>query len=299
LRSPYFVERVVANSTGVSFPAINESEMATFDLAVPPEAEQRSIAAFLNRETARIDALITMKEQLIERLRERREGTISRAVTRGLDPHALMKRVGLPWLEEVPRDWVPWTVKRLFRQTKRQGHNGETILSVYRDYGVIEKSSRDDNHNRTPEDLAAYQLVEPGDLVINKMKAWQGSLGISDVRGITSPDYVVYSARHREEPRFLHHLFRNKQMASLYLSLSNGIRPSQWRLEPDKFDDVVVFLPPRDEQITICKHIESVRVGIDQLLEQVGTAVLHLRELRMALISGAVTGKFDVGNEAA
>src|SRR5439155_24789881 len=84
LRAPYFVERVVANSKGVSFPAINESEMATYCLAVPPPEDQHAIALFLDRETSKIDALVAKKERLIDLLKEKRAALITRAVTKGL-----------------------------------------------------------------------------------------------------------------------------------------------------------------------------------------------------------------------
>ncbi|MGH7334822.1 MAG: restriction endonuclease subunit S [Candidatus Rokuibacteriota bacterium] len=85
LRTPYFVERVVANSKGVSFPAINESEMATYGLAVQPAQEQRAIAAFLDRETAGIDALVAKIREAIDRLKELRTALISAAVTGKID----------------------------------------------------------------------------------------------------------------------------------------------------------------------------------------------------------------------
>jgi len=91
LRAPYFVERIVANSKGVSFPAINESDMATYELAVPLELEQRAIAAFLDRETARIDVLVAKKERLIELLQDKRTALITRAVTKGLDSNVPTK----------------------------------------------------------------------------------------------------------------------------------------------------------------------------------------------------------------
>src|SRR5207247_5710751 len=110
LRAPYFVERVVANSKGVSFPAINESEMATYEIAAPRESEQRAIATFLDRETARIDALVAKKERVIELLQEQRTALITRAVTKGLDPTVPMKDSGVEWLREIP---AHWEVKRL------------------------------------------------------------------------------------------------------------------------------------------------------------------------------------------
>ena len=169
LRAPHFVEHVVANSVGVSYPAINASSLACFAIAYPKVDEQRVIATFLDRETARIDGLVARKERLIELLQEKRTALITRAVTRGLDQNAPMKDSGVEWLGEIPAHWDTKKVKRLFGHTKRQGFPDLTVLSVYREYGVIEKSSRDDNFNRTPEDLDNYQLVKPGDLVFDKI----------------------------------------------------------------------------------------------------------------------------------
>ena len=262
--------------------------------AVPPIDEQRAIAAFLDRETAKIDALVARKERLIELLQEKRTALITRAVTRGLDPNVPMKDSGVEWMGEIPSHWQTARIKRLFRYRKRQGFPKRTVLSVYRDYGVIEKSSRDDNFNRTPEALETYQLVSPGDLVINKTKAWQGSLGISALSGITSPDYVVYAPDHQEEEGFLHHFLRCKLLAEVYLTISNEIRPNQWRLEPKRFEDLIVFLPPPSEQHQIAAFLNEKAAKTDTLVARVHQAIDCLKECRTALISATVTGEIDV-----
>ena len=276
---------------------ISDDFIRNFRHPLPGLSEQRAIAAFLDRETARIDGLVARKERLIELLQEKRTALITRAVTRGLDPNVPMKDSGVEWLGEIPAHWDTKKVKRLFGHTKRQGFPDLTVLSVYREYGVIEKSSRDDNFNRTPEDLDNYQLVKPGDLVINKMKAWQGSLGVSSLSGITSPDYVVYSPGHEAIERFLHHFLRCKLLASVYLTMSNGIRPIQWRLEPGRFEDLVVFLPPPVEQDQIAAFLDRETAKIDALISKIRQAIDHLKEFRTALISAAVTGKIDVREE--
>ena len=283
---------------GSTFKELASEDLESVDLAVPPPDDQRAIASFLDRETAKIDALVARKERLIELLREKRTALITRAVTRGLEPNAPMKDSGVQWLGEIPAHWETKRIKGLFSHTKRQGFPERTVLSVYRDYGVIEKSSRDDNFNRTPEDLDTYQLVNPGDLVINKMKAWQGSLGISALSGITSPDYVVYTADHQENEMFLHHFLRCKLLAKVYLTISNGIRPSQWRLEPERFDDLVVFLPPSAEQHQIAAFLDAEATRIDTLVARVHRAIDRLKEFRTALISATVTGKIDVRTPA-
>ena len=105
LSSPSFVERVVAHSVGVSYPAINASDLACFDVVFPPVPEQRAIAAFLDRETAKIDALVSKKVRLIELLQEKRTAFISHAVTKGLDPYVPVKDSGVEWLGEIPAHW--------------------------------------------------------------------------------------------------------------------------------------------------------------------------------------------------
>lgn len=281
---------------GTTRDKLTQGDMNAIPIQCPGVGEQRVITAFLDRETATIDALLAKKERLIELLQEKRTALITRAVTNGLDPTIPMKDSGVEWLREIPRHWQLTKIKRLFRQAKRQGHADQPVLSVYRDYGVIEKSSRDDNFNRTPEDLELYQLVKVGDLVINKMKAWQGSLGVSTLPGITSPDYVVYSPCHAEHSSFLHHFLRNRMLACVYLTMSNGIRPSQWRLEPARFEDLAVFLPPREEQKRIVAFLDVEAAKLDSLLAKVHDAIDRLQELRTALISAAVTGKIDVRN---
>ena len=285
-------------SAGGGQPNLSQDDLRQLRIPAPPLDEQRAIAAFLDRETAKIDGLVARKERLIELLQEKRAVLITRAVTRGLDPDVPIKDSGVEWLGEIPAHWDTKKVKRLFGHTKRQGFPDLTVLSVYREYGVIEKSSRDDNFNRTPEDLDNYQLVKPGDLVINKMKAWQGSLGVSSLSGITSPDYVVYSPGHEANERFLHHFLRCKLLASVYLTMSNGIRPSQWRLEPGRFEDLVVFLPPPVEQDQIAAFLDRETTSIDALIAKIRQAINHLKEFRTALISAAVTGRIDVREEA-
>lgn len=204
------------------------------------------------------------------------------------------KHSGIEWLGEVPEHWEPVRIKHLFRQAKRQGYPDHIVLSVYREYGVVEKDSRDDNNNKTPEDLSSYQLVECGDLVVNKMKAWQGSLGVSSFEGITSPDYMVYTSIHNQVPEYLHYMLRQRNLVGTYKAISSGIRPQQWRLEPDKFGQLLFFLPPRPEQEKILTFVSDQQNQLEFLAMETEQAITLLQERRTALISAAVTGKIDV-----
>lgn len=265
-----------------------------FRVAFPPLPEQQAIAAFLDRETAKIDALVAEQERLIALLAEKRRAVISHAVTKGLDTNAPMKDSGIAWLGEVPAHWDLKRLKHFFRFIKRQEKAELPILSVYRDFGVIEKASRDDNLNKTPDDLSLYQTVEPSYLVINKMKAWQGSLGVSRLYGITSPDYAVFQPVHAEIDQFFNYFLRCQLLPDVYRSISNGIRPDQWRLEPDKLLQLELALPPREEQAIIVTHLDRETAKLDTLTAEAESAIALLKERRAALISAAVTGKIDV-----
>lgn len=164
-----------------------------------------------------------------------------------------------------PESWeiVPaWT---LFRRVKRIGFPDEELLSVYRDHGVIPKSSRDDNHNVESEDLSSYQLVEPGDLVMNKMKAWQGSIAISEYRGIVSPAYFVFKVSKNVYPKYIHYLMRSAPLIAAYNRISKGVRVGQWDLEPQEFRKLPILVPPLDEQRRIADHLDLEMERIERL----------------------------------
>jgi type I restriction enzyme S subunit len=199
------------------------------------------------------------------------------------------KPSGVAWLGEVPEHWDTKPLWSLFRRTKRQGYEEEELLSVYRDHGVIPKSSRDDNFNKPSDDLSAYQLVEPGDLTVNKMKAWQGSVAISNYRGIVSPAYHVYSPLHSENSRFLHYLMRCDRYTAAYLSLSKGIRVNQWDLQPEYHSRMAILLPPMEEQATIATFLDHETTKIDALIAEQQHLIELLQEKRQAVISHAVT----------
>lgn len=203
------------------------------------------------------------------------------------------KDSGVEWLGEVPAAWALLPFWTLFRRTKRTGYEGEQLLSVYRDYGVVPKSSRDDNNNKPSDDLSPYQLVEPGDLAINKMKAWQGSVAISEHRGIVSPAYFVYSATHAHHSKFLHYLFRSPRYITGYLSLSKGIRVNQWDLEPEDHSRMPVVIPSPAEQAAIANFLDHETAKIDALVAEQERLIELLKEKRQAVISHAVTKGLD------
>jgi type I restriction enzyme S subunit len=139
-------------------------------------------------------------------------------------------------------------LRHILRPREVTGRAHLQVLSVYRDHGVVPKNSRSDNFNKTPADLSRYQEVRVGDLVVNKMKAWQGSLAVSTQHGIVSPDYQVCSIDPVINSRFLHYLLRSPSLIAEYRTRSKGIRPAQWRLYWDNLADISVEIPDESEQ---------------------------------------------------
>ena len=199
------------------------------------------------------------------------------------------KDSGVEWLGEVPEHWALKPLWTFFRRVKRTGFDDEQLLSVYRDHGVVLKASRDDNFNKPSDDLSVYQLVIPGDLAINKMKAWQGSVAISEHRGIVSPAYFVYEALHNASSRYLHYLMRSLRYITGYMSVSKGIRVNQWDLEPQRHSRIPLTVPPIEEQTQIAAFLDRETAKIDELVTEQRRLMELLKEKRQAVISHAVT----------
>jgi type I restriction enzyme S subunit len=199
------------------------------------------------------------------------------------------KDSGVEWLGEVPAHWALKPLWTFFRRVKRTGFDDEQLLSVYRDHGVVLKASRGDNFNKPSDDLSVYQLVIPGDLAINKMKAWQGSVAISEHRGIVSPAYFVYEALHNASSRYLHYLMRSLRYITGYMSVSKGIRVNQWDLEPQLHSRMPLTVPPIEEQTQIAAFLDRETAKIDELVAEQRRLMELLKEKRQAVISHAVT----------
>ncbi|MFJ2610243.1 hypothetical protein ACIO13_35580 [Streptomyces sp. NPDC087425] len=175
-------------------------------------------------------------------------------------------------------------LKYLYSPSGESNHPDEEVLSVYRDHGVILKSSRSDNFNKTPENVERYLLVQPGDLVVNRMKAWQGSLGVSEYRGIVSGDYeVLRPTSDSVSGRYMHYALRSRHMIGEYRVRSTGIRPSQWRLYWDQMGDIRIPLPPWEKQLRLADYLDGEIAQIDTLIKEQRRLVEMLRERRVAV----------------
>ena len=272
-------------------------EMKSIVLPIPSIDIQQKIADYLDKKCVAVDRLIENQRAQIEKLKEYKQSVITEAVTRGLDSSAPMKDSGVEWLGKIPSHWITIKNKIIFRNISIKNHGDETVLSLYRDYGVIPKDSRDDNYNVTSLDTDSYKFVECGDLVINKMKAWQGSLAISDYQGIISPAYYICKVNYSYVTnRFIHHYLRNRYLVELFEMLSSGLRIGQWDLAIEDFLNIEIALPPTlKEQEFISEVIDKKCIEINNLISIKQQKIETLTEYKKSLIYEYVTGKKQVG----
>lgn len=280
---------------------LNQERIKEATILFPPLSEQRAIADWLDAKCADIDAAIELQQRMIDKLKAYKTAVIHQAVTKGLDKNLKptdLKDSGIKWLGMIPKHWDVVLVKNILRWKSVKGCGEKEVLSLYREYGVIPKSSRDDNHNITSDNTDDYKLVEKGDFVINKMKAWQGSMGVSLYEGIISPAYYVCSFINEKVYKpYFHYLMRDSSYLPEYKRLSGGIRVGQWDLAYDKFKSLPALLPPiLAEQRAIADWLDAKCADIDAIIALKEQKQEKLKAYKKTIIFEYVTGKKQVAN---
>ena len=214
-----------------------------------------------------------------------------------LIPYPKMKNSGIEWLGVVPKHWEVLPNRALFAEVKERGHPEEQMLSVTIIKGVIRQqalladSSKKDSSN---QDKSAYKLVRSGDITYNKMRAWQGAVGVSDYQGIVSPAYVVERPRKGASSHYLHHLLRTPAFAKEAERWSYGITSDMWSLRPEHFKMIYGCLPPLPEQTAIVRFLDYFDRRIRRYIRAKQKLIALLEEEKQAIIHQAVTGQIDV-----
>lgn len=274
---------------------VSSSDILKRFIPFPSEIEQQRIAEFLDRECGRIDGLKADIQAQIDTLEQYKRSVITEAVTHGLNPSAPMKDSGAGWMPLIPLHWKADKLKFHLRQRGIKNQIDKQVLSLYREYGIVPKDSRDDNHNVTSEDVSDYRYVRVGDFVVNKMKAWQGSVAVSNYEGIVSPAYFVYEfSDDLINKRYFHYLMRNKTYATEFRRLSGGIREGQWDLPSEALNNTIILLPPLDEQQEIADYLDNKCAEIEQIIADKKTQIETLDGYKKSLIYEYVTGKKEV-----
>ena len=290
-------------ANGLTRVGLGQHELENIGLALPPLPEQRAIAAFLDRETAKIDGLVAEQQRLIELLKEKRQAVISHAVTKGLDPKAPMKPSGVEWLGDVPAHWEVKPIKRLSPVLRGASPRPIDDPKYFDDSGeyswvrIADVSASDGELRETPQRLSELGSslsvrLEPGQLFVS-IAGTVGKPCITRIRACIH-DGFVYFPRLALEPHWLHRIFAAGQC---YGGL--GKLGTQLNLNTDTIGGIRVPVPPVPERGAIAAFLDRETAKFDGLVKEAESAITLLQERRSALISAAVTGQIDVRNAVA
>ena len=303
LQEEHFIQQVISRSTGVSYPAINASDVAKISLNLPGSSEQLAIATFLDHETAKIDALIAEQQRLIELLQEKRQAVISHAVTKGLNPDAPMKDSGVEWLGEVPKHWEVKRLKHITRQISvgivvepSKYYDDEGDVPALRSLNV--RQGRIDAEDcvyisSESNELLGKSVLRSGDLVIVRT-GQPGTCAVipPSLDGCNCIDLIFARAPARGSSDYLMYQLSSNAAKHQYDLGSDGAIQQHFNVKTAT--NLIITWPTDGEQHAICSYLNITLEMLDDLIETTCAAVRLLQERRSALISAAVTGQIDV-----
>jgi type I restriction enzyme S subunit len=293
-------------SVAAAQPGLSVEIILRLVLPVPPLSEQRAISQLLERETAKIDALVAEQQRLIELLQEKRQAVISHAVTKGLNPDAPMKDSGIEWLGQIPAHWEVRPLKSSARLVGRIGYRGYTTADIVGEgEGALALSPSNivngemsfarttfiswDKYNESPEIMIAQDdvlLVKTGSTF-----GRPGFVGSLPGPATLNPQLAVFKDL-RCVPRFLYFGLTTPRLQSLFQVSNKGSTiPTLSQEDVGNFD---VAWPPMEEQAAIVRSVVAALSELAELVDAANAAVALLNERRAALISAAVTGQIDV-----
>ena len=211
-----------------------------------------------------------------------------------LKPYPAYRESGSLWLGAVPSHWEVQNLRTLIRPYNERNRTDLPLLSVAREKGVFVRSLTDagENHNVIPEDLSNYKVARAGNLVINKMKAWQGSMGIAPCDGIVSPAYFVFNFTIANRS-FGQALLRSKPYVAHFGQASDGVRVGQWDLTIRGMRQIPILLPPPDEQAAIVRFLGWANGQLEKAIRAKRRVITLLNEQKQVIIHRAVTRGLD------
>ncbi|EOW9248026.1 TPA: restriction endonuclease subunit S [Vibrio cholerae] len=274
----------------------------SFTIGLPDTDEQASIAATLDRETARIDALVEKKTRFIELLKEKRQALITHAVTKGLDHNVKMKDSGVEWIGEVPEHWKIAQIKRISALNPRKSTLSEEKDSLCT-FLPMEKLRTNavtlDETRPIHEVYGGYSYFSDGDILIAKVTPCfeNGNIAVANglVNGIGfgSTEINVLRVNGKGHNRFLYYRLQEEQFRTIAKSEMRGTGGLK-RVPTDLFESFTIGLPDTDEQATIAATLDRETARIDTLIGKAEQSITLLKERRAAFITAAVTGQIDL-----
>ena len=306
VREKHFLWEVESRSTGVSYPAINASDLADIRINLPDIETQRLIADYLNRETARIDALVAEKEKMLALLEEKRAALISRAVARGLDENAPLKPSGLDWLGDIPAHWELWRLKHLAEVRggltlgKKNLRNDLIEMPYLRVANVQDGYLKLDDVQTvevSPEEARCY-LLQRDDVLMNEGgdidKLGRGCVWRDEIKSCLHQNHVFSVRPRRADAEWLA-LWTSTLHAKRYFEQRAKRSTNLASISSTNIKELPVPMPPMDEQLNIKRYVESTVKKIVAIYSEMQQSIELLKERRAALITAAVTGQVPLG----
>ena len=295
--SDAFISMIEAHSTGISYPAINASDVVKFKIPIPCQSDQHRIAAFLDRKCSEIDSVIADTQKTIEEYKALKQSIITEAVTKGVRGERKMKDSGIEWIKEIPYEWESINPKALFSQRKDKAQYGQRQLTASQQYGVIYQ----DEYMRlagakvvtVEKDFDILKQVEAGDFVIS-MRSFQGGLEYSTLSGSISSAYVMlFPNLQMVYPKFYRWLFKSSVYINALQSTSNMVRDGQ-AMRYSNFAQVRLYALPFEEQEEISVYLDAKCAEIDRLITAKQQLLAELEAYKKSVIYEYVTGKKEV-----
>lgn len=211
-----------------------------------------------------------------------------------LAPYPEMKDSGVPWLGKVPDHWEVKKLRNILKPVAVRRRSDLPLLSVVRERGVVPRdvTGKDENHNFVPDDLSNYKVVRVGQFAMNKMKAWQGSYGVSRHEGVVSPAYFVFDLAgiHGD---FFHNAIRSRPYVHFFAQASDGVRIGQWDLSQSRMKEIPFAVPSDQEQAAIVRFLDYATVRIGKAIRAKQKLVKLVEEQKQAIIHLSVTRGLD------
>ena len=300
MKSTPYIEEIVKRSVGVSYPAINASDIGSFEVFIPLMTEQQAIANFLDHKTSETDALIFDKEKLIELLKEQRQAIITEAVTKGLNSDVKMKDSGIEWIGEIPEHWRENKLKYQvdINKNKLSENTPDDYEINYIDISSVDTSGKVLNteimiFGEAPS-RARRKLVK-GDTIVSTVRTYLRAITWFEDPPhnlICSTGFAVLSPKASIYPKYLAYLMRSTKYIDEIVARSVGV--SYPAINASDIGKLECFLPQLTEQKEIVRFIDDTIDRIDVTTDRLIVQIQKLKEYRQSLIYEAVTGKIDV-----
>ncbi|EDT8869693.1 restriction endonuclease subunit S [Citrobacter werkmanii] len=302
LLTPDVTHQIESGCEGAKMPRADWGHIGSIEVAYPDQPEQAQILTTLDRETARIDALIQKKTRFIELLKEKRQALITHAVTKGLDPNAKMKDSGIEWIGQVPEHWKIAQIKRISALNPRKSTLNEEKDSLCT-FLPMEKLRTNavtlDETRPIHEVYGGYSYFCDGDILIAKVTPCfeNGNIAVANglVNGIGfgSTEINVLRVNGKGHNRFLYYRLQEEQFRTIAKSEMRGTGGLK-RVPTELFESFAIGLPDTDEQATIAATLDRETARIDALIGKAEQSITLLKERRAAFITAAVTGQIDL-----